>query len=228
MTTPASRPFIDCDPTPEGHGPIAVWGHRPLALQEVINTLGNLLLAHDVPSMSRYTAGKIFHELSKPAPMFGVGGNALPASDYLGQALGVAIKGGGPLAELAKAINSIAPDLRWYRSRTGPFASINFVRGHAHALMVGPGGMEERDDVHIGATIMAPYGRFPDHRRKHPTVFLALSRAEVRLNDEDWIVRSPGGVFFSDEGQEFAMRCTGNPLLLLWCQRVRSCTRGRL
>lgn len=82
--------------------------------------------------------------------------------------------------------------------------------------------MEERDDVHVGATIMAPYGRFPDHRRKHPTVFLALSRAEVRLHDEDWVVRSPGGVFFSEEGQEFAMRCTSNPLLLLWCQCVRS------
>ncbi len=204
-----------------------MWGHRPFALQQLINALGNLLLAHDVPSMSRYIAGKIFHDLSRPAPMYGVGRNTLPASGYLADALDVAIQGGGPLAELAKTISSIAPDLGWYRSRTGPFASINFVRGHAHALMVGPGGMEERDDVHIGATVMAPYGRFPDHRRKHPTVFLALSRAEVRMDDEDWIVRSPGGVFFSDEGHEFAMRCTANPLLLVWCQRVRSRTRGQ-
>ncbi|WP_458574514.1 dimethylsulfonioproprionate lyase family protein [Ensifer sp. Root423] len=88
-------------------------------------------------------------------------------SSRLADALNVAIQGGGPLADLAKTISSIAPDLGWYRSRTGPFASINFVRGHAHALIVGPGGMEERDDVHIGATVMAPYGRYPDHRRKH-------------------------------------------------------------
>lgn len=222
MTTRATLPAVDCDPSPEGHGPISVWGHRPIALQRLINAAGNLLFAHDVPSMARYTAGKIFHDLSKPSSMFGVARNTLPASGYLTEALAVAVKAGGPIADLGKAIAEIAPDLRWYRSRTGPFASINFVRGHAHALMVGPGGMEERDDVHIGATIMAPYSRFPDHRKKHPTVFLALSRAEVRLNDDDWSVRSPGGIFFSDEGNDLAMRCTGNPLLLFWCQRVRA------
>ena len=223
----ALRSNDDCDPSPQGRVPIAIWGKRPAPLQQFINVAGNVLLGHDVSSMARYTAGKIFHDLSKPGSMFSVGGHTLPASGYLADALSIADRGGGPIAELSRAINVIAPDLRWYRSRTGPFASINFVRGHAHALMVGPGGMEERDDVHIGATIMAPYSRFPDHRRKHPTVFLALSRAEVRLKDDDWIVRSPGGIFFSDEGNELALRCTGNPLLLVWCQRVPSRTPKR-
>lgn len=96
MRTEAIRNPVDCDPSPQGQAPIAIWGQRPFALQQLINALGNLLLAHDVPSMSRYTAGKIFHELSRPAAMFGVGGNTLPASGHLAGALTTAHSGGRP------------------------------------------------------------------------------------------------------------------------------------
>jgi quercetin dioxygenase-like cupin family protein len=213
-------PSVSCDTTPEGRIPISVWGHRPSALQSLITAAGNLLLAHDVPTMAKYTAGKIHHTLSKPSSLYSAGGNTLPASRYLSEVLKQASPLGSPLSALAEAIEVIAPDLRWYRSKTGPFASVNFVLGHAHALVAGPGGIEERDDVHMGVTVMAPYSRFPDHRRKHPTVFLALSRVEVWSGENDWVVLPPGGTFFIDAGTEIAIRCTGNPLLLLWCHRV--------
>ncbi len=200
--------------------PISVWGHRPSEVQSLITAAGNLLLAHDVPTMAKYTAGKICHTLSKPGSLYSAGGNTLPAARYLSEALEQARSIGGPLSALAEDIDANVSALRWYRSKPGPWASVNFVLGHAHALVVGPGGIEERDDVHLGVTVMAPYSRFPDHRRKHPTVFLALSRVEVRSNESDWVVLPPGGIFFSDEGTEIAIRCTGNPLLLLWWHRV--------
>ncbi|MEY9718097.1 dimethylsulfonioproprionate lyase family protein [Sinorhizobium fredii] len=126
----------------------------------------------------------------------------------------------GPVAAIASALAELHPNLRWYRSATGPFASVNFARDHAHALLVGPGGIEERDDVEVGLTVMGPFSRFPDHHRPHPSVFLAVSRAEVRVGDTDWTTCSPGEIFFVDEGSKIALRCTRDPLLLLWCQRI--------
>ncbi|MEY9530906.1 hypothetical protein ABIA23_001492 [Sinorhizobium fredii] len=194
-------------------------GSRPPALRDLINAAGNALLAPDVPTMARFVAGKVFHNLSRPSGFYRAGDPALPWCEYLGRALeGAAIE--GPVAAIASALAELHPNLRWYRSATGPFASVNFARDHAHALLVGPGGIEERDDVEVGLTVMGPFSRFPDHRRPHPSVFLAVSRAEVRVGDTDWTTCSPGAIFFVDDGSKIALRCTRDRLLLLWCQRV--------
>ncbi|WP_354318226.1 dimethylsulfonioproprionate lyase family protein [Sinorhizobium fredii] len=171
--------------------------------------------------MARFVAGKVFHNLSRPSGYYRAGGPTFPWSDQLELALETAGALEGPVAAVASALAGLQSDLRWYRSPAGPFASVNFVRDHAHALLVGPGGIEERDDVQVGLTLMGPFTRFPDHRRPHPSAFLALSRAEVRAGDSGWATCSPGGIFVADEGCEIAMRCTRNPLLLLWCQRTR-------
>ncbi|ODR92269.1 dimethylsulfonioproprionate lyase family protein [Sinorhizobium alkalisoli] len=217
-----ARSNFSCDPSPVGRAPIMVWGSRPKNLQTVINVAANLFLAPDVPVMAKYVAGKIFHTLMKPSSLYSAGGNILPAAEHLAETLAEATRLGGTIGAMADAILAIAPELRWYRSRSGPFASVNFARDHAHASIIGPGGIEDRDDVHIGLTVMGPYSRFPDHRRKFPTAYLPLSRVEVLSDDGDWTVADPGRAFFVEEGREFAMRCTGNPLLLLWCQRTGS------
>ncbi|ASY63026.1 putative transcriptional regulator protein [Sinorhizobium sojae CCBAU 05684] len=199
-----------------------VWGSRPKTLQNLINVAGSLFLAHDVPVMAKYVAGKIFHTLMKPSSLYSAGGNILPPAEHLAETLVEASRRGGTIGAMGDAILAIAPELRWYRSKSGPFASVNFARDHAHASIIGPGGIEDRDDVYVGLTVMGPYSRFPDHRRKYATAYLPLSRVEVLTDDGDWTVADPGRAFFVEEGREFAMRCTGNPLLLLWCQRTGS------
>lgn len=78
-------PFVSCDTAPEGRMPISVWGHHSSEVQSLITAAGNLLLADDVPTMAKYTAGKIYHTLSKPSSLYSAGGNTLPASRYLSE-----------------------------------------------------------------------------------------------------------------------------------------------
>ncbi|AWI58366.1 hypothetical protein AB395_00002715 [Sinorhizobium fredii CCBAU 45436] len=53
----------------------------------MINAAGNALLAPDVPTMARFVAGKVFHNLSRPSGFYRAGDPALPWCGYLGRAL---------------------------------------------------------------------------------------------------------------------------------------------
>ncbi|WP_373415103.1 dimethylsulfonioproprionate lyase family protein [Ensifer aridi] len=146
--------------------------------------------------MARYIAGKVFHDLSRAARNhYCSRGVAIPPGSHLSHAIGTARGESGVLAAVAAATEAIAPGLRWYQSNTGPFASVNFRDGHAHAYIAGPNGLEQRDDVHLGVTILAPYTRYPDHHRRYPVTFAALSPMEVRIGRSAWEHHCAGGIF---------------------------------
>ncbi|ACP25808.1 putative transcriptional regulator protein [Sinorhizobium fredii NGR234] len=195
-------------------------GSRPAALQAFISAAGNLFLADDVPTMARYIAGKVFHDISRASSHYCSGGIELPAVSHLSLAVGRAREQGGKIAAVAAAMEAIVPGLRWYQSNTGPFASVNFLDGHAHAYIVGPDGLEQRDCIHLGVTILAPFTRYPDHRRRYPAAFAALSHMEVRVDESAWMPHRAGGVFFAEGGSGLALRCTSGPALVLWCERA--------
>lgn len=44
--------------------------------------------------------------------------------------------------------------------------------------ILGPGGIEERDDVWVGATLMAPLVTYVDHDHPPEEVYLALTPGE--------------------------------------------------
>ncbi|MGH0237094.1 dimethylsulfonioproprionate lyase family protein [Sinorhizobium meliloti] len=117
---------------------------------------------------------------------------------------------------------SLAADLDWYQGSSGLYASANFGQSHAHAILAGPGGLEERSDVCLGVSIMAPYTRFPDHEEITPRVVLALSKGEFRSDSGEWCKQGIGSLICNSAGCKFAMRCTSQPLLILWCQRLGS------
>ncbi|KSV60995.1 hypothetical protein N185_37650 [Sinorhizobium sp. GW3] len=196
-------------------------GSRPPALQHLLNTIGNVFLADDVAPTAKFVAGKVFHNLSRPSGFYRIGGWSLHQSDHLDTALEAASVVEGPLAAVVSCLGELHSNLCWYRGETGPYASVNFVQDHAHSLLVGQGGIEERDDIELGLTVMGPFSRSPDHRRELPVAYLALSRGEVQVGDNDWASYFPGEIFFADEGDHVAMRCTRSPLLLLWCQRTQ-------
>ena len=87
-------------------------------------------------------------------------------------------------AEVAQSVWRLADALVWIRGRSGPFASLNFERAHAHSVIVGPGGLEDRADIRVGLTYMEPYSRFPDHVQRFSRAFDRRG-AENRLSGLD-------------------------------------------
>ncbi|MDF0700693.1 dimethylsulfonioproprionate lyase family protein [Rhizobium sp. MC63] len=191
---------------------------RPQPLQEFLNDIGGLMLSADAPAVASFVAGKVLQRLLKTGKVRPEGGPLPGMPEGLIDAVSHLAKSGRKYEAIANQFNSLAGRLLWRRGRTGPFASLNFGNTHSHAVLVGPGGMEERADLRVGVIYMDRYTRFPDHVQTQPRAFILLSPGEICLGDSQWFSAATGTVFANDAGQSFAIRCTAQPLLAVWCQ----------
>jgi len=212
--------LVGSDPAPQRMG--GSRATRPEHLQAALNAMCTLMLSSDVSLMPKRLAGKVFEKLIRPGRFTSTESEQHSLGDKLfTQALLPLSKQGAPFAALSNALSHLASSLVWTHSQSGPFASKNFENSHAHAVIVGPGGLEERSDVRIGVTVLAPYTRFPDHTQYQGRAFLALSTMEFVTGSENWVKLSLGGVAYSGAGEVTAVRCTTKPLLMLWCNIER-------
>lgn len=139
----------------------------------------------------------------------------LPVVEWLGPALGRQVED-ADLALLLAAIGDLAPLLCW-RRRTGDHtASGNFQQNHANAMLLGPGGLEERRDLWLGLSLIAPQTRYPDHQHAPEETYLVLSPGQFRRNGADWFEPGVGGSFFVSPNAVHAMRAGDEPLLAMW------------
>lgn len=124
------------------------------------------------------------------------------------------------LSQLLQSLRALAPLLCW-RKRTGDAtASANFQDGHANAMLLGPGGIEERRDLWIGLSLVAPRTRYPDHQHAPEETYLVLSPGSFRKEGRDWFQPGVGGSFFVPPNAVHAMRAEEEPLFALWALRV--------
>lgn len=143
-------------------------------------------------------------------------GSRLPVCSYLDAALAVETEHQS-LRRLIDRFRGVEPMLEWRRrSRSDGSESANFQEGHANAMILGPGGFEERSDVWLGVTLMAPHVRYPDHDHAPEEVYLVLSDGEFRQGEGDWFSPGPGGSFYNEPGVKHAMRSGDTPLLAFW------------
>jgi hypothetical protein len=197
---------------------------RPESLQRVIDAMGNFLLSSSAATMARFEGAAVVHLLQKrgSVPSRAKGANTSLLRKECEQAIERLASTSDDGHLLADGLIDLLDDIDWYRGRSGPYASANFERDHAHAILAGPGGIEERSDLRIGLTVMGPYTRFPDHEQTDPRVVVALSEGEFQSDGSCWFREQVGSSLFYPPGRQFAMRCTASPLLILWCQRLRS------
>ncbi|MCX2698564.1 dimethylsulfonioproprionate lyase family protein [Ochrobactrum chromiisoli] len=122
------------------------------------------------------------------------------------------------LLELVKSFLALEPDLSWVRrlSYDAATASENFPDGHGNCMVIGPGGLEDRPDVAIGASLLAPNVRYPDHTHFPEETYLVLSEGHFKQSDNEWFALGPGGSFYNPPGILHAMRSTNRPLLAFW------------
>jgi hypothetical protein len=159
---------------------------------------------------------RIAAALAAPAARRERPGSRLPVCAHLAAAL--AIETGRPaLRRLIDAFRAIEPDLAWARRASyDETASANFVDGHANAMILGPAGLENRRDVWLGVSLLAPDVRYPDHAHAPEETYLVLSDGAFRQGDGDWFTPGVGGSFYNPPFIRHAMRSTDTPLFAFW------------
>lgn len=159
---------------------------------------------------------RIYAALAEPARPGAVTPGAVPACRHLPEAIAIAKRGPAAAARLARALEAIAPRLAWYRRPGTEALGSLFAEGHANAFIAGPKGLEQREDVWVGVSLMAPGVRYPDHDHPPEEVYAVLSQGEWRNEHDDWHEPGIGGVVHNPPGIVHAMRSGAQPLLAAW------------
>lgn len=138
----------------------------------------------------------------------------LPVCGWLEAALDSATE--GPRRAVADALEAMVDRLEWERRDASDPANRAFHDGHANALILGPGGLEERDDLWVGVTLMAPGVTYVDHRHPPAEVYLSLAPGEWWNAGMDWTDPGMDRLIYNPPGILHAMRSGDRPFLALW------------
>jgi hypothetical protein len=162
---------------------------------------------------------QIFVALELACPEHRDRGLRLPVCGHLAAALAIETPHKS-LHRLIARFKAIEPQLQWRRRTSEATASENFADGHANAMIIGPGGLEQRSDIWLGVTLMAPHVRYPDHNHTPEEVYLVLSPGKFRQGDGEWFSPGIGGSFYNVPEIKHAMRSTDVPLFAFWALRA--------
>ncbi len=120
------------------------------------------------------------------------------------------------IASLAAAFSDLTPELAWSRRPGAEAHGAAFSEGHANALIVGPGGFEQREDVLVGASLVAPGVRYVDHQHPPEEIYIVMSEGEWYREGKGWYVPGAGGTVYHPPNVVHAMRAGAAPLLAVW------------
>ena len=190
---------------------------RPGALNRVLDAAREILAARvETGTPPADAARRIFDALAGSAGAIASGESPPPpAYRYLSSALDGAHTA-PEVAPLAEAFAALEPDLRWGRRSNSEAHGETFHEGHANAVLVGPTGLEQRSDVLVGASLVAPGIRYIDHRHPPEEIYIVMSEGEWYREDRGWHVPGIGGVVYNPSNAVHAMRAGPEPLLALW------------
>jgi hypothetical protein len=150
----------------------------------------------------------------RPGAENSIPSGTLPVCDWIGPALELAAQ--GPRAGLAQSFAGILGGLVWRRRQSAQPSDGAFWNGHANAMILGPGGLEERSGIWVGATVMAPGTVYMDHDHPPEEVYLSLAPGEWWNAQMDWTDPGPTGAIYNPPGIRHAMRAGQTPFLALW------------
>ena len=165
-------------------------------------------------SAAARAGGRVFARCRERAGEPGGKAARLPVCDWIEAALEAAE--GGPRQGLADCFGALVDRLDWKRRLSADPSDHLFWDGHANAMICGPGGLETRDDLWIGATVMAPGVTYVDHDHPPEEIYLSLAPGEWWNAGMDWTDPGARGVIYNPPGIRHAMRSGAGPFLALW------------
>jgi len=121
----------------------------------------------------------------------------------------------------AQALLALSSQLTWWHRPDAIEIGEPFASGHANATVIGKGGLEERDDVWVGISLMAPNIEYPEHHHPPEEVYLVLSPGQWRQGEKSWHSPGCGGLVHNPPSILHAMRSGSQPLLATWCLCAR-------
>lgn len=190
---------------------------RSQALQDFLNTAFVAFDQFTKDSRGRQSLMQIFAHLQTSRPERVNIAKRLPVCGLYFESVLAAKAEQPPLNILLQHFAVLETQLEWKcRSTYDNSASVNFPMGHANTMIVGPGGLEDRSDVWLGATLMAPNVQYPDHDHAPEEIYLVLSDGEFMQGDSGWFTPGMGGSFYNPPGIRHAMRSGEGPLFAFW------------
>lgn len=188
---------------------------RSESLQNFLDVARDAFFAHVDDPRSTESLRRIFTALDTPGAVTDVPGSRLPVCACLNEGAEGALADAS-LRPVTESFLRLEPDLRWRTSGDRTNASPGFAENHGNTYIVGPGGLERRNDVWLGASLLAPNTRYPDHTHPPEETYLVLSPGEFMHGSDPWFEPGIGGTFYNSPGVMHAMRSGAKPLLALW------------
>ena len=190
---------------------------RPEALDRVFDAARDFLADRvEAGTPPGDAARRVFDALAGPAGVIAPGGAPPPpAYRYLPSALERA-RAAPEVAPLAEAFAALEPELAWVWRTDSEAHGETFRDGHANAWLVGPTGLEQRSDVLVGASLLAPGIRYVDHHHPPEEIYIVMSGGEWYREDRGWHTPGIGGIVYNPSDAVHAMRSGPEPLLALW------------
>jgi quercetin dioxygenase-like cupin family protein len=119
-------------------------------------------------------------------------------------------------ASLGNSLRALDSFIPWTRRPNSSDDDPKFEAAHANAMLVGPNGIEPREDVWIGVSIMAPHVTYPNHHHPPQEIYAVLSPGQWRQANGPWSEPGTGGLVYNPPNIVHAMRSGDHCLLAVW------------
>lgn len=190
---------------------------RPEALEAFLHAMKRAFQSASTNRETEACLSRVFDALQDPAPVKSGEPTQARTSALLEHALEPAREAGGALKVLADRILRLDALLLW-RARGVAEGSTPTADVPANAMIVGPGGLEDRRDVWVGMSLLAQGVCYPEHRHSPEEIYLFLSDGRFRHGEKDWFKLGVGGTLYNEPNTIHSMEASPNtPLLAVWC-----------
>ena len=192
---------------------------RPYALQQLLDRLKIFFANQPLEPVS---AGQLSQQLFTTLE-HSVGtissdrGKRVSACRHFSAAIHNLATGPTAIRPFSDLLVALEPELTWRHRRPAKNLLGNEKDTIANAILVGPNGLEQRDDMQIGMTLMAPNMLFTDHRHPPAEIYAVLSKGQWRQNDKPWHEPTAGGFVYNAPNILHAFKSADTPLLAIWC-----------
>lgn len=189
---------------------------RSPTLQTFLNALEMTILdVSDAGSDHARVTKKTFAALGEPGPQTPRPRTENPACAYIPAALKAASTVQSVKA-LTAAFQELEPEIAWSARADRQTDDPNFPNAHATGMIIGDGGLEARNDLRMGASLLAPETFYPNHQHPPEEVYIALSPGNWRQEAGPWNEPGIGGLVYNPPNIIHAMQSGASPLLAIW------------
>ena len=116
---------------------------------------------------------------------------------------------------IVSCVIDLDDELPWYKRPVANNPS--FMESHVNAQIIGPEGLEVRQDLIVGVTLMRPDIDYPDHQHEPEEIYLVLSEGYWRQEYMPWYTPGLGGLVYNPSNVFHGMKSLSTPLIALWC-----------